>query len=288
MALCAASRQLRDIIEHQLYKHLDDGRLYPRYQVMLYRSLQVPRIASLVTELRISLKEMPNYAIRQDDPANDDIQNCSCRCDALDRLVGDALEGLKNLEVLHIHCTMCDDRTGRRHEWLYRLGALNLRELAFCCFCSQRRILQTAIRALSSPCMKSVTALSWHFDTLGLPIPGYLRNLFGDARLLPSLAILDHDGSPIANQILETRPIERLSVELVKAPSHETLSKGGSRFTHLNVDDTDFVLWRADLDGVDLGPYRNLVHLGVIPYLKTVRNLSLVRSCVLSRGLMER
>jgi hypothetical protein len=200
LSLCLVSRNLYNVSWVMLYKSVStrldlSGRRFPGMatlsvssHVKLFQTLQIPRIAGLITDFRTH------------------IAFCACslpggkaqktNCNAFDSLLGRVLEALENLQVLHFTCRCCYSRSSAsRHEYLANLKTRQLHELQFYCGCK----LESETRKsdfLASPCMQAVTSLAIFngIDASNLAVlegndslPQLKKLLCNDRRILDSL-----------------------------------------------------------------------------------------------------
>lgn len=166
-SLCLTSRNFCNISWPCLYKYISTrldiaGRRFPGMTTMdifshiqLFKALETPRLACLVTDFRIYIAICSCKSERQS------YKNDNVKCSALDSQLGRALVSLENLQVLHFTCRGCDSRPSTPHRYLAELKTKKLHELEFYCGCS----LQRGVKAsdfLAAPCMQSITSLAMY------------------------------------------------------------------------------------------------------------------------------
>jgi hypothetical protein len=197
LSLCLVSRNLYNVSWAMLYKsvstRLDLARrhfpgmvtLSVSGHLRLFQVLQIPRITGLVTDFRTHIAFCACS-----------LQGGKTNCDAFDSLIGQVLEALENLRVLHFTCRCCYSRSSAsRHGYLAKLKTRQMYELRFYCGC---KLGSEARKSdfLAAPCMQGVTSLAIFngIDSSNLAVlrrddslPQLKKLLCYDRRILDSL-----------------------------------------------------------------------------------------------------
>lgn len=162
ITLCQTCSVFRSISEPCLYHSLSLDEIgsslfpLPKFE-RLSQSIQDPRLSSMVVSFSVRLPSCPN--------GHDSLQVplVECLCDALDRLLGQILTTLPNLQDLSIHCGLC--RSSGRHLYLKQLTTTKLAHLTFDCPQCYHQQAIALFEVFAAPCMHNVTSLTWKEDT---------------------------------------------------------------------------------------------------------------------------
>ncbi|KAG8758522.1 hypothetical protein FRC14_008015 [Serendipita sp. 396] len=272
--LLFVSREFRAVIEPQLYRVIevdtpDDDTSYKlkTLQILaLFRSIKTPWLAAYVVVLRIGLDRIKHCrqscricnegtSLKAVHPSLME----DCRCEALDRKLGNILDKLPNLRTLSFWCRFRHPERGLKHTWITKLRLQALHELEFSCP-TQHWQEKEYKRLLLSPCMSNIEAL--HLD-----VGDYseaLRSLFIETpdAPLPNINTIIFNNSSVLNQVISRRPIKKLVC--LSTPAASDLTRAGResllRLQLLYVQDAR--RWLTTVE--DRSPYSNLVYLGSV------------------------
>ncbi|KAG8807978.1 hypothetical protein FRB91_003472 [Serendipita sp. 411] len=153
--LLIVSKIFRSIVEPVLYRVIKIGGvrgldLPPSKLGALYRTLEIPRIAGLVTVLKVDLnkwqhcfqcsRQLSRGVIARSVSLYVAI-SAACSCDTLDREFGRVVVNLKNLQALSFSCYLTHRKGDHQHSWFATLQERELKELEIWCRFSCEQIL---------------------------------------------------------------------------------------------------------------------------------------------------
>jgi len=207
LALCHTSRMLR-ALACSFFKTLD---LLPRETRNLSRQEQFqelkvigafrqPGLASTVTRFDVQLVSSPGvcqWGSRR-----------FCACWSLEMCVVEVLDAMVNLEHLSIHCVLCS--SPERSRYLNSLQPRKLRSLSYRCSCGTTSHNEPG-PLLTAPILNTVEALRWAHGMQDR-YPWWTTESFLNRTILPCITRLEHQGKSVENEILSTRPIQRVCV----------------------------------------------------------------------------
>jgi hypothetical protein len=272
--LCRVSKLVRDIAGPILYeRHFVHCKLA---QGDIRVILQHPRLEIILANLSIELCPWI-YCSRYDNRRGDFYDGRICSCDKLDSAIGEALNGLLNLEVLRLHCSLCPQTKHERHTYFTTLKTRVLRKVDFSCQFSkmdERKVLGN----LMADCMTSVVSLGWFTHGYTSNSKEHFKSALVSGMVLPNLRHVHCRMKDPTSLLLHYRPITRL---------HTSLGHMGQ----LSLD--DFKDEQDNLIRTDTGipknstihsfeaainvpfPFRNLQHIGTFYLLSSNASVSL-------------
>jgi hypothetical protein len=219
----------------------------------LFHSLQIPRLAQMVTDFRICFA-----------PCNRSRSgHFTCKCNKFDTMLGQVLVSLENLRVLQFRCMCCPVRDRpRRHRYLEELQNIQLQRLLLRCSCSKWPS-EDAVRLLTQSCMHSVTSASFTTDNLLLP-PAALEN----SNYLPRLERLECDQMETLETLSNKKAITHLVCKAIPLDIRHFIRQNQGVLLHLSVENILHTL--PSFIEADPSPYQNLRHFGTLYFSLSV------------------
>lgn len=274
MSVELTSRIFRSVALPLIYQTIvisENGRQSLDYQrqTLLYRSLQSSPALDTVTTVDLYLAKWKTCS-KAMAPTSNSIKRCNCN--RLDRLLGEALSCLPNLESLSLKCNLCWSKASdQRHRHLAHLKTTKLRELWLRCRCSEwNHTYELTADILSSPGMSSLISLWLEWSIAGamtLPVSLY-KDLFANPGNLPSISWLYHDGSMLSDMVITERPITRLAYYPIHSEHslnlQPLLGQCGNNLTHLFIDNV--LSWLPAHIKANPGVYTRLRYVGSLRF----------------------
>lgn len=301
--LCCVSRLFRHEAERKLYTslnllvdfswllshstgrilHTKDSRdrlLDVKRQIVLFRSINTPRLSEIVTNVEIQL--IARYPCKRRVKLLSLNRGFRCSCDKLDSELGDALRGLKNLANLWIDCRLCPRSNKEfRHNFLEELQTRSLGVFRISCLCCYWKCNLKP----QSPAFKTVHTLEM---TPVLRMPPDI-SFETECAIFPELKTLCTCSSLFMAMVLAGRPIDTVLVMGWDQSMHEaalgSVYQGSlERLSVLTSVTPSFLA----IISQNFRPYRNLHQIGRFVDVIDQVSTSLIRSgglLIIFRGI---
>lgn len=205
-SICLVSRAFQQIGEHYLYKSIDctgQWQLPAPRLFGLLSTLHVPRLMTLVTELRVALNKRALCWKAEG-------INSTCICVLAREQLGDIVASLPRLQKLYIQCYICHEDVHRHYECLTRLRTTQLRSLCFTCHCcSLTSGVVDVTPLLTHPSISGVEELGLLWPN-GISYSLLDASSFQSSDILPNISTFIYDATDYAHLIVAHRPITRM------------------------------------------------------------------------------